>query len=650
MEDPADSEDIDFRDKSKPEELQCELNEKLYDLLSLLDAKRFVISSDRSPLFGIAVAVRDHSKVRPFDAKFTLSKVASEKLATAFKTQDINTAWQWTSSNRDRDLTMASIRRFAKTDNPDGYKALFSKSSGSDMTPEMSFEKTFESKLIIDRITEMLVCMDMTFNEFKALIIDEKFTQVEFAFWFEKHITPTIKNSMSLNRLGKFRHFEQMIKTILFADYQIAQRFISIFIHEYFLFFVSDSKHCYIKRAPTDDNCNPLESVDMGMFGNIRLKIETDRGVSTPSMKDMLSGIPYHQFEYTSYIWNMEPHNRDAFSMAYPFAITGEGVADQIELDDLPESLVYYLTHIVCNDSADRFDWVRSYLANMIHQPNQQTGVMLILYSMAKRVGKSTLKWLIEQIINASNMHTANHLGEVFGIRGAPGAVGKRLVWFEELSASNKDFREYMDKMKSAITDGVITTRALYKEFQKTRNTNEYIAASNHLVGVLEDRMSVFDFNTDKKGDTAFYGKLRSECTPEVLNKFVAYLKRFTTSLPMKPIHTEIFKTMQSNSAEPIEQYIKDLRESTRQDFHRFNNGSATYVLMCDLYAAYTSWTRETNEKLLSESKFKAKVLHYGSAFNVEKIRVRHYSSRPNVFKFDDDFFVHADQTIAITE
>jgi phage/plasmid-associated DNA primase len=222
------------------------------------------------------------------------------------------------------------------------------------------------------------------------------------------------------------------------------------------------------------------------------------------------------------------------------------------------------------------------------------------------------------------------------------------LVWFEELSSSNKDFREYMDKMKSAITDGCITSRALYKEFQKTRNTNEYIAASNHLVGVLEDRMTVFDLNTEKKGDTEWYAELRAVCTPAVLMKFVTYLKQFTTALPMKPLQTEIFKTMDSNSSEPIAEYINELAETRGHDFARFHNGNATYSMIDDMFEHYTSWARTANEKQLPRSKFKAKVLHFGAS-NITWDRVRHNNGvRPHVFKFVDGYFTHADDIIEV--
>jgi hypothetical protein len=630
---------------------------ELFDLCSLIKSTWF---EDRKNIFQFSRMVAELPQTKDKPNSHTYGMIMRNAFGEGFdERRDMGVYY----SNRldtkyPITTSISTLKAIAGGCNPEGYKAWRSKydpdpikvkkekPDEASLSREESFESTFESQLIVARLGGMLACMDMTFDDFKAIMVDDSYQRTEFAFWFEKHITPRIKNSMSLDRLGKFRHFEQMIKTIKFADIEIAQRFIALFINEYFLFFVGDSKHCYIKRTPTDDNSNPLESVDMGLFTNIKLQLPK----TSITMKEMLCSVPYHQFDYASYVWNMDPADREAFSMAYPFNLTGEGIDDDVKLEDLPENLVYYLKHIICNDCEDRFQWLMNYLANLIHQPNKRTGVMLVLYSQANRVGKSTFSWILKQIMHESNVVQANHLSEVFGVRGCPKAIGKRLIWFEELSASSKEFREYMDKMKTAITDDHITYRALYREYQKCRNTNEYIAATNHLVGVLERRMTVFDVNCDRQGDRQFYGELRATCTTEVLNKFVKYLKQFTTSLPMNIIETEIFKNMLSNSSEPIGQYCKDLSQATNCDFPRYSNGKFTYTLISDLYESYTMWCRSCNEKILSQAKFVAKVLHYGTSAGVEKIRVRHYDSRPNVFKFNSDFFENTDDIIPVDE
>ncbi|KAE8967362.1 hypothetical protein PR003_g29331 [Phytophthora rubi] len=108
MEDPFDGEGSSVVVKSK----NVKADNKPYKLLSCLNQDRFTVSAERSPLFGIAVAVRDYSKVPNDVAYATLNKVVAEKMGKNCSAS-VATAWSWSSQNRSKDLTMASINPFA---------------------------------------------------------------------------------------------------------------------------------------------------------------------------------------------------------------------------------------------------------------------------------------------------------------------------------------------------------------------------------------------------------------------------------------------------------------------------------------------------------------------------------------------------------
>ncbi|KAK1941333.1 hypothetical protein P3T76_007199 [Phytophthora citrophthora] len=62
--------------------------------------------------------------------------------------------------------------------------------------------------------------------------------------------------------------------------------------------------------------------------------------------------------------------------------------------------------------------------------------------------------------------------------------------------------------MKSAITDSVQSSRKLYHEEEVHGNITEFIGASNNLIGIVQDKMTIFDVNPAEQHNKVYYGKL----------------------------------------------------------------------------------------------------------------------------------------------
>jgi hypothetical protein len=174
-----------------------------------------------------------------------------------------------------------------------------------------------------------------------------------------------------------------------------------------------------------------------------------------------------------------------------------------------------------------------------------------------------------------------------------------------------------MDRMKTTITDDQTTFRELYKEFVTINNRNEYIAATNHLVGVLEDRFTVFKISEERCGDVEFYARLRAQL-PGCADKFVSYLKDHTSSLPMKIHQTPEYKSMLSNSSESIVQYLKDIKEPDMY-FGRDTRPGYIFSSKNAFYNHYLTWCERNKEKALSWGHFKEKAMHYEPSIQWKK-------------------------------
>ncbi|KAF0704286.1 hypothetical protein AaE_015017 [Aphanomyces astaci] len=490
------------------------------------------------------------------------------------------------------------------------------------------FEMTFcASTRILNDLTKLVGGKGRTIQDFEKAMIDDSFEENELSYWAEAHCN--IRNRATNDFTMSYVEFEKILKQLVFSGCMM-RRFLCYFINEFFVFGATSSD-CWVRAKVTKHNTKPLHQRSINEFKNISIRSSDRNGKISPcDMFSVLKSLPYHKFTNSCHLWNHSPEDRDTFSVALPFQYTDVG---EVTEKDLPDLLMYYLKEVICNNDEDAWIWLRSYLANVIHQPDDRTEVMLILYSQEKRVGKSTLKFIIDQIFGeTTNMGKVENLSDVFGERGGTAVVGKRVVWFEELTEKKAVFRACMDRMKTAITEKRTTYKPLYQELHETNNTNEYIACTNHLVGVLADRQTVLHVNNKHREDHAFYTKLRSGMNQDGCNKFASYLKQFVTQLPMRIHKTAIYESMLSNGAEGIDTFINGIK-SGEIKFQFTQAPKYWYAPKEDLYdRAYIHWCESQGEKPITFNHFKEKFQHYDRDCEYKRIRVGEQQQR--LFEF----------------
>jgi phage/plasmid-associated DNA primase len=265
---------------------------------------------------------------------------------------------------------------------------------------------------------------------------------------------------------------------------------------------------------------------------------------------------------------------------------------------------------------------------------------MLVLYSKEHQIGKSTLLDILNLILTTANTNMAKNLKDLFGERGCPQAIGKKINWMEEMVKSADEFLSIRENMKSSITDDMTTSRALYKEVIQYRNAHEYIASTNNLIAILQDRMTILDVSNVKQNDRQFYGKLRSSLTQDVINKFVTYLSQYQSSMPMTPLVTEIQKTMYKNSREPFEHFVDILHESYNDELEQFEHAEKKYIysLQKDTYDYYKRFCVDNNYKAMSNKAFNSKLLISDSRVESKRINSIRDNKRVYIYIWHKDF------------
>ncbi|TMW64753.1 hypothetical protein Poli38472_011633 [Pythium oligandrum] len=526
---------------------------------------------------------------------------------------------------------------------------------------EAEFNATFSSERVQQKLMELVKALSMTYVDFKNMICAPGYEyKTETPYWAEEKLS--IKNQLKSDFSAKYQTFEHLLKSLTFQHVEIMSRFVMFFVNEFFIFTISDYKNGFLKTR-YEFITKEIKSTRLFIpyriesFQQITIqwvtKTETTKVVNgeeksivtekmqTNKLGSILTTLPFHRFADIQYIWDHDPTNENVFSMAQPYVF--EPRDGDVSEADLPESIMHYFIDVLCHGDMKQWEWLRSYLANIIHQPNERTGVCLVLYSKAKRLGKSTLyKLLSSLILGTHNCTMANSLSAIFGERGSPHTVGKKLVWFEELAESKAEFRSCIERFKAGVTDRTTSYRKLYQEYAETINTNEYIAATNNLIGVLEDRMTVFGVSAIHQEDQLFYAKMCGEFTPEVASKFCAYLKKYTTSLPMKPMKTELYYKMLENSQEHIQTYIDHIKTDSNSDLNPIHRpsrkGDYWFMRPQDMFNHYIVWCKNNNEKPVDQTSFKNKLQHFDPAITFAKLQITK-DCKAEVYRFPPDYF-----------
>jgi citrate lyase gamma subunit len=405
------------------------------------------------------------------------------------------------------------------------------------------------------------------------------------------------------------------------------------FLHEVFIFTNSNTRSCYYKVSPTEDHPEclmefPLERLYELSLSVLRIGSDGSKRYVKFSVKTALQTFVYHKFDQTAYLWDQPEKDKSIMSLAQPFNIKVDDNCDDVSEEDLPPILLDYLVNVICNGNTEHWEHLRAYLANITIKPDEKTGIMLVLYSQEKRLGKSTLHSLLSEIMNESNIAKVDNVKDAVGDRGAYAFISKKLLWFEETkgASDSSSYANCMDRLKTTITDRTMSYRNMYEGAKTCRNHFELIACTNNLIGVAENRMTVLHTSDIHKDDKPYFNKLRSTCfNKEVMSKFVKYLSKYTVKNPMTPIKTALFDTMNDNNIEITEQFVNELN-SIDIDYHSGEtrkHEKFDYVLLKDIYNSYKTWFETNgfqNNKRLSQIKFGSRVEHYNRKLKIRKI------------------------------
>ncbi|KAG3184267.1 hypothetical protein PC128_g13820 [Phytophthora cactorum] len=471
-------------------------------------------------------------------------------------------------------------------------------------TLDQDFNLTFISERKLTTLTQLVELTGRTIEDMRLAMVDTSFEIDELEYWAEKYLV--IENKPNRDFDLNFSTFEKMLKTTNFESLHLLKRFVLYFIHEFYVFEGSDIT--YYKRKPTEDDNSVIKAYNSKNFFKVQIQYTENKKPRSTKLSDLLNTIPFHKFANTICKWEHNPNDMETFSLANP--LLAKDLHEEITESDLHPGLVDYLKRIICFNDSVRYQWLMEYTGSICHYPDSKTKVMPVLYSMEKQIGRSNFFKLLTSLLGTANTHMTQHLTNVFGERGSPQLRHKKLCWFEEIAGDKRSFRNCLERMKSAITDSVQSSRKLYHEEEVHGNITEFIGASNNLIGIVEDKMTIFDVNPAEQHNKVYYGELIDDVikNENEMNKFYTYLKKFANPKPKSFFRTPIYDSMTTASNEGIVNYVNELRESGLNGIVHTESQGQFRVERDTMYQHYQRWCEKAGEVPDKRSKFCEKI------------------------------------------
>jgi len=235
-----------------------------------------------------------------------------------------------------------------------------------------------------------------------------------------------------------------------------------------------------------------------------------------------------------------------------------DGFINDTQPDEIADLKIFhdYMNHLFSNNQTT-INYVLDWISHIINYPQIKTDVLIVLYSEAFGVGKSTLPEVIKILLSskyATQIQSYDHLFEKFNYH----LNHKFFVYGDEIKARRND---NYDGIKNIIT------RKEYKIEQKGKDAiiiddlTNYMVTTNHYNSMKccegERRLTMIECNEDKMDksqSTELYTKLKDKSFIRSLFQFIK--NRDVKPEPMQVLETDYRKNLQIHYMNTVDRYI----------------------------------------------------------------------------------------------
>jgi phage/plasmid-associated DNA primase len=193
-----------------------------------------------------------------------------------------------------------------------------------------------------------------------------------------------------------------------------------------------------------------------------------------------------------------------------------------------------------------------------------------------------------------------------------------------ECASTRDEFRSSFDKLKSIITDPVIEIEPKGLNSYEAKNIGNYVIVSNHDDSVvIEDsdrRYQVLSCSDVYLNNTEYFGRVRKilqlddDTVKDAANSFYTYLMQYKDKVNLfqiidSPMRQEMKNRSLPSTVRYIKEYIETMNILKNEDADKWQYLSNIKAVL--LYQKYVEWAKESNEKIMSNTKFGTDIKNY---------------------------------------
>jgi len=281
---------------------------------------------------------------------------------------------------------------------------------------------------------------------------------------------------------------------------------------------------------------------------------------------------------------------------------TGFRAKRRAAMDPRTQLMIDFVKDIWAGGNQEVYDYLISWFAGLLTPGMNRTAIAMVA---PQGTGKGFFLEFMKLILRRSNV------ADMIGIQSITqkhntAIQGKRVVVINEMSSTRDEFKSNFDKIKSYITDPVITIEPKGVNPYSIDNIGNYMLFTNHRDAIIVEesdrRYAIFEMSTARMNDTEYFNMLERECfNQEVADSFYSYLLDYPAVDVRKIPDTALRREMMSLSKSTPLKFLDYSLGEGKEDIW----DSETTIGATVFYQKYVDWCRENGERnCYSHTKF----------------------------------------------
>ena len=269
------------------------------------------------------------------------------------------------------------------------------------------------------------------------------------------------------------------------------------------------------------------------------------------------------------------------------------------------QPIIDHIRNIWCSGDDIKYQYVRSWMANLVQFPEKPNGTMIVLQS-EQGAGKGIVGEFLVKLLGTHCAGKTEDLEKVTG-RFNGFLERKALIILDDTSSADSYKTGCWNKLKSLITDEVQTIEKKGLETCTIKNTCSFMMFTNQTAGVKieasDRRMCVLRCSSDRIGDYDYFDRL-GDCleNSDCADLFYTWLHNQTDLVRLTKIpNTEEKSEMKFLTLELVLKFLYHIKTG---EYDLEIEGDC--VKASDLFIEFTNWCTKNNEdcKKYSTTKF----------------------------------------------